>query len=57
MIDIRSGIEEITIEAKVISADGTVRDLGVVGYASNAELTQQDLFNLSALAEDLTKGN
>lgn len=52
------GIEEITIEAKVISADGTVRDLGIVGQYSDTDLTKQDLEQLTSLAEDLTlKGN
>jgi len=48
------GVEEITIEAKVISADGTVRDLGIVGQYLDTDLTKEDLLALTSLAEDLT---
>ena len=55
---INIGVEEITIEAKVISADGTVRDLGIVGNYKDPDLSTEDLQQLTSLAEDLTlKGN
>lgn len=56
-MNIDIGIDEITIEAKIFSADGTVRDLGIVSYYRNSLLTNNDLKQLTSLTEDLTKGN